>query len=77
MMPSEIIALMGALEKQARYRIAAHQQNVQSLGRLEGAAPLMPFFTNQGAAPVAPALPGGGSIQDAAAAELARRRGGR
>lgn len=78
MMPGEIMALTVALEKVARAKIAAHQRNVQSLGQMEGAGPILPFFATQGGAQVpAPAMPGGGSIQDAAAAELARRRGGR
>lgn len=76
MSPPEISALLVAIEKVAQARIAAHQRNVQALGNIEGAAPLMPFFSGPdgGAAPGQSAVPS--SIREAARQELLRRQQG-
>lgn len=40
----EIRLLMDSMEKTARAKIGQHRANVQSLSRMEGAAPLIPFY---------------------------------
>ena len=59
----ELSLLAQAMEKTGRAKIAAHQANVQRLGQMPGAQPLMPFYgvdmppEYQGPAPSAPAQP--------------------
>jgi len=53
MSPAELRAMSQAIERNAQARINLHQQQVQRLGALPGAAPLMPFY----AAPQAPGDP--------------------
>ncbi len=59
----ELSLLAQAMEKTGRAKISAHQANVQRLGQMPGAQPLMPFYgvdmppEYQGPAPSAPAQP--------------------
>lgn len=47
----EIRLLAETMEKIGRFKLANHQSNVQSLGKLPGAAPLMPFYQVEAPAP--------------------------
>lgn len=76
MSPPELKTLAGAMEKTARSRINAHQQQVQKLRGVEGAAPVLPFYQVD-APPEAPAAPkpsGGLSPQEQAELEALRKR---
>lgn len=79
MVPSELNALMNAVEKAARSKIQTHQANVHGLQQIPGMAPLMPFFQGPTGAPpagVPGAAPSAASVQEAARQELIRRRQG-
>ncbi len=41
----EIRLLADGMEKTARYKIRQHQANVSKLGQMQGAAPIMPFYS--------------------------------
>jgi hypothetical protein len=78
LLPSEIKAVVDAMESSARKRIAAHQSNVQRLRKVPGAEGIIPFYELQDEEPppARPGAGGAGSIQDAARRELQRRQQG-
>jgi hypothetical protein len=60
----EMRLLSEAMEKTARYKIAQHKRNVEGLGRMPGAAPLMQFYQMEDPpAYAAPAAAGGGGVR--------------
>lgn len=71
MSPAELRAMSQAIERNANARINLHQQQVQRLGALPGAAPLMPFYAapqvpgEPQQAPAQPAPPARGGAQPA------------
>lgn len=70
MTPAELMTLANGLDKAARARIKAHEQQVKRMGTLPGAGPLMPFYQvpeppaggTDPRVPGAPAVPSGPSV---------------
>lgn len=58
----EIRVLAGVMDKVGRFRLARHRANVEALGKVPGAAPLMPFYQVQ-EPPAYSQTPAGGAVR--------------